>query len=72
MDVLETATTEELLDALCERCLACAVSVTPIVRGSRGEPEVIFRLHGDVMQRSGLIQALATAQAQSMTDWLGQ
>lgn len=72
MDVLETATTEELLDALCERCLAVAIAVTPKVRGSHDESEVLFRLQGDVMQRSGLIQALATAQAQSMTDWLRQ
>ncbi len=66
MDVLDTATVDELLDELSGRSAAIAVAVTHAV----GEGEVSFRLSGDLMARSGLVEMLAAAQQVSIHEWL--
>ena len=66
MDVLDTATVDELLDELSQRCTAIAVAVTHAV----GDGEVTFRLTGDLMVRSGLVDLLASAQQVSIHEWL--
>ena len=72
MSVLHTATMEDLLDELCTRCRSVALAVTPRAGEEGEQDEVSFRLQGDLMQRSGLVQALATAQDRSMSHWLDQ
>ena len=72
MNVLQTATLEDLLDELCSRSRSVAVAITPAVQEAADADEVSFRLRGDLMQRSGLIQALASAQELSIVDWLSQ
>ena len=66
MDVLDTATVDELLDELSQRSAAIAVAVTHAV----GEGEVSFRLSGDLMARSGLVEMLGAAQQVSIHEWL--
>lgn len=67
MDVLDTATVDELLDELSRRSVAIAVAVTHAV----DDGEVSFRLHGDLMARSGLVEILAAAQQVSIHAWIG-
>lgn len=66
MDVLDTATVDELMDELFRRSTAMAVAVTHAVGGG----EVAFRLSGDLMARSGLVDMLAAAQQISIREWL--
>ena len=66
MDVLDTATIDELLDELSARSAAIVVAVTQTV----GEGEVSFRLRGDLMARSGLVEILAAAQQASIREWI--
>ena len=66
MDVLDTLTVDELLDELSQRCTAIAVALTHAVGGG----EVAFRLSGDLMARSGLVDMLAAAQQVSIREWL--
>ncbi len=66
MDVLDTATIDELLDELSARSAAIVVAVTQAV----GEGEVSFRLRGDLMARSGLVEILAAAQQASIREWI--
>ena len=72
MSVLQTATLEDLLDELCARCRSVAVAIMPEVQEGADADEVSFRLRGDLMQRSGLVQTLASAQELSIVDWLSQ
>ncbi len=67
MDVLDTATVDELLDEVARRSIAIAVAVTHAV----GEGEVTFRLSGDLMVRSGLVETLVAAQRASIREWMG-
>jgi hypothetical protein len=67
MDILETATTDELIDALCERSAAIAVALVAVVN----DTEVTFRLHGDLMTRSGLVQTIQAAQQANIIEWMG-
>ena len=67
MEILDTVATSELVDQLCRRSSAIVVAFV----NTTGESEVTFRLHGDVMTRSGLVETLVAAQQSSIREWMG-
>ena len=70
MELLQSLTTDELLDELCARSLAITIALLPSVVAPNEGPQLSFLLRGDTLLCAGLVQAVDTAQRQRMIAWL--